>query len=85
MSQRTRPNLVKDKAVFGIDQVELEIKSDPALGDGSGVAHLAQRPVHRVLVSSRNNGGCLVGDANLKSNRTPAHKLDDGLSFGGGF
>lgn len=67
--------------MFGIDQVELVIKSDPALGDGSGVAHLAQR----LCTVSLSPPGTTVGVWSVMLTLKPtAHKLDDGLSFGGG-
>ncbi len=73
-----------DECPLGVHQVELVIQAGPGLSDGSSVAEHADSTLNLGKVSSRNNSGRLVVDADLEASRTPVHKLDGALGLDGG-
>merc|ERR1712038_1519326 len=64
-----------------VHQVELVVHPAHHLGDGRGVTDHQHRPLHFGQVSSRNHGGRLVVDPDLKSGGTPIHEPDGPLGL----
>ena len=52
------------------------IKTSPSFSDGRGVGEHADGPRDLGQVTSRDDGGRLVVDANLEAGGTPVHKLN---------
>merc|ERR1719158_1016932 len=73
-----------DEGALGVHQVELVVQPCPSLGDGSGVGEHAHGALHLRQVATRDHGGRLVVDADLKSSGTPVDKLDAALALDGG-
>ncbi|KAJ8981683.1 hypothetical protein NQ317_017304 [Molorchus minor] len=72
------------KSTFGIHKIKFVIKPSPSLGDGRCVRQHAYSTLHLSQITTRNNGGRLVVDANLKTSGTPVNKLDGTLGLDGG-
>jgi hypothetical protein len=60
------------------------IQTGPGLGNGGGITQHAHGTLDLRQVSSWDNSGRLVVDANLESCGAPVHKLDGTLGFDGG-
>ena len=73
-----------DESTLGVHQIKLMIKTSPGLSNGGGVGQHADGTLDLGQISSGDNGGWLVVDANLESSGTPVHKLDGPLGFDGG-
>eukprot|EP00116_Pleurobrachia_bachei_P000661 sb/3460923/ len=73
-----------DEGSFGVHEIELVVKSGPCLSDGSGVGQHAHGPLDLGEVTSGNNGGWLVVDANLETSGAPVDELDGPLGLDGG-
>merc|ERR1719373_1370092 len=78
-----RPGLV-DEGSLGVHQIKLMIESSPGLGDGGGVGEHADSSLYLGQVSSGDDSGRLVVDANLEASGTPVNKLDGPLALDGG-
>ena len=72
-----------DEGTLGVHQVELVVETSPGLGDGSSVGQHAHCALHLGQVTSRNDGGRLVVDADLEASGTPVHELDGALGLDG--
>ena len=72
-----------DEGTFGIHQIELVIKTSPGLSDSSGVGQHADGTLHLGKVTSWNDSGWLVVDANFEASGAPVHKLDGTLGLDG--
>ena len=60
------------------------VKTSPGLGDGGGVAQHAHGTLHLGQITTGDNGGWLVVDANLETSGAPVDKLDGTLGLDGG-
>ena len=60
------------------------VKTSPGLGDGGGVAQHAHSTLDLGQITTRDNGGWLVVDANLETSGAPVDKLDGTLGLDGG-
>merc|ERR1719357_181812 len=80
----TLTHIPVNKGTLSVHQIKLVVKPSPGLCDSSGVAQHAHSPLDLGQVSTRNNSGRLVVDANLETSGTPVHKLDGPLGFDGG-
>ena len=72
-----------NKSSLGIHQVKLVIQTSPGLGDGGGVAEHADGTLNLGQISSGDNGGRLVVNADLESGGTPVNELDAPLGLDG--
>ena len=72
------------KGTLGIHKIELMVKTGPCLSNGRGVGQHADRALDLGQITTRNNGGGLVVDADLESSGTPVHELDGALGLDGG-
>ena len=59
------------------------VKTSPGLGDGSSVGQHAHCTLHLGQVTSGNDSGRLVVDANLEPSGAPVHELDCALGLDG--
>merc|ERR1712048_338202 len=73
-----------DEGSLGVHQVKLVVKSGPGLSDGGGVGQHADSPLDLREVTTRDNSGRLVVDANLESSGAPVDELDGPLGLDGG-
>ena len=73
-----------DEGTLGVHQIKLVIQTSPGLGDGRRVAQHAHGTLHLGQVTTRNNGGWLVVDADLETSRAPVDELDGALGLDGG-
>ncbi|WAR26379.1 hypothetical protein MAR_012083, partial [Mya arenaria] len=73
-----------DEGTLGVHQIELVIQTGPGLGDGGGVAQHAHGTLHLGQITTGNDGGWLVVDADLESGGTPVDELDGPLGLDGG-
>jgi len=80
----TLTNVPVDKGSLGVHQVKLVVKSGPGLSDGSGVGQHAHGPLDLGEVTSGDNGGWLVVDADLETSGAPVDELDGPLGLDGG-
>ena len=69
------PDVPVDEGPLGVHQVELVVQPGPGLHDGSGVGETADRPLDLGEVTSRDHGGRLIVDTDLKASWTPVHEL----------
>ena len=80
----TLTHIPVDKGTLGVHQIELVIQTSPGLGDGRRVAQHAHGTLHLGQVTTRNNGGWLVIDADLETSGAPVDELDGALGLDGG-
>merc|ERR1712098_933258 len=80
----TLSNIPVNKSSLGIHQIPMMVKSCPGLGNGSGVGQHAHSSLHLGKISTRDDGGRLIVDSNLKSGWTPVNKLYRSLALDGG-
>jgi len=80
----TLSNVPVDEGSLGVHQIKLVIKTSPGLSDGSGVGQHAHGTLDLSKISTRDNSGWLVVDADLESSGTPVNKLDGALGLDGG-
>ena len=73
-----------DKGTLGVHQIELVIETGPCLSDGSGVGQHAYGTLNLGKVTSGDNSGWLVVDADLEASGTPVNELDGTLCLDGG-
>ena len=60
------------------------IKTSPSLGDGGGVAQHADGTLHLGQITTGDDGGWLVVDANLETSGAPVNELDGALGLDDG-
>merc|ERR1719203_338829 len=80
----TLTDIPVDEGTFGVHEIEFVIKTSPGLSNGSGVAQHAHGTLHLGQVTSGNNSGWLVVDANLETSWAPVNELDGPLGLDGG-
>ena len=80
----TLSNVPVDKGTLGVHQIELVIETGPCLSDGSGVGQHAYGTLNLGKVTSGDNSGWLVVDADLEASGTPVNELDGTLCLDGG-
>ena len=73
-----------DEGTLGVHQIELVIQTSPGLSDGRCVAQHAHGTLHLGQVTTRNNSGWLVVDADLETSGAPVDELDGALGLDGG-
>jgi len=73
-----------DECTLGVHQVELVVQTGPGFSNGRGVGQHAHGTLHLGQVSTWNDGGGLVVDANLETSGAPVHELYGSLRFDGG-
>ena len=69
---------------LGVHEVELVVQPGPGLSDGGGVGEHADGSLDLGQVSTRDDGGRLVVDADLEASGTPVNKLNRSLALDGG-
>merc|ERR1712025_1077655 len=69
---------------LGVHQVKLMVQPSPSFSDGGGVAEHADGSLYFGKVSSGDDGGWLIVDANLEPGGAPIHELYTALGFDGG-
>merc|ERR1719470_400809 len=78
------PDIPVHESPLSIHQVKLVVKPGPGLGNSGGVGQHAHGPLHLGQVSTGDDGGWLVVDADLEASGTPVHELDGALALDGG-
>jgi len=75
-----------DEGTLGVHEVELVVQARPGLGDGGGVGEHADGPGDLGDITSGDDDGGLVVDANLEAGGAPVDELDGllGLDVGNG-
>ena len=77
----TLSDIPVDKGSLGVHQIEFVIETSPSLGNGSGVGQHAHGTLDLGKITSRNDSGWLVVDADLEASGTPVDKLDSTLGL----
>ena len=77
-------NLPMDEGTLGVHKIELMIKTSPGLSDGGGVGQHADGSLDLGQVTSWDNCGWLVVDADLETSWAPVNELDGPLGLDGG-
>ena len=72
-----------DEGTLGVHQVELVVETSPGFGDGCGVGQHAHCTLHLGQISSGDDSGWLVVDADLEASGAPVDKLDGALGLDG--
>ena len=72
-----------DKGSLGIHEIEFVIETSPSFGNGSGVGQHAHGTLDFGEITSRNDSGWLVVDADLEASGAPVNKLDGTLGLDG--
>merc|ERR1712156_1295988 len=75
----TLSNIPVDEGTLGVHKIKLMIQTSPGLGDGGGVGQHAHGTLDLGEVTTRNNGGWLVVDADLEASWAPVDELDGTL------
>merc|ERR1712025_424839 len=68
---------------LGIHQVKLVVQPSPSFSDGSGVTEHADGSLYFSEVSSWDDGGWLIVNADLEPSGAPVHKLNTALGLDG--
>jgi hypothetical protein len=73
-----------DEGALGVHQIELVVDTGEHLSDGSGVGDHADSALHLSQITTRDDSGGLVVDADLEASGAPVNELDGALGLDGG-
>merc|ERR1719158_423809 len=72
------------ESTLSVHQIKLVVEPCPCFGNRRGVTQHTDSPLHLGKISSGDDGGWLVVDANFESRRAPVHELNTTFGLYGG-